>query len=69
MKYKNLVERVATLPDVSPKGCRISVTRTFTGKPNASLLTLVAHRDGTYTATQGDNRTRIIPATDSTRSP
>jgi hypothetical protein len=64
MKYVDLIEKVATLPDVSRGSVPYLVTRTFTGEPNASLVTLVAHRDGTYTATYGDNRTRITPATD-----
>jgi hypothetical protein len=64
MKYQELLDKVATLPDVTPQGVSYFVTRTFTGEPNTSVLTLVAHRDGTYTATYGDLRTRIISATD-----
>jgi hypothetical protein len=64
MNYEELKEKVATLPGMDSASVPYLLTRTFTGEANTSLLTLVAHRDGTYTATQGDNRSRIIPVVD-----
>ncbi|MFJ3393126.1 hypothetical protein [Leifsonia aquatica] len=64
MNFNELVDKVAALPGVDHATVPYLVTRALDGVPTTSGLTLVAHPDGTYTATYGDLRTRIIPATD-----
>jgi len=65
MKYDELVEKAATLPRMDRASVPYLVTRVFGGHPNTSLLTLIAHPDGAYTATHGDRRTKASPMTDS----
>lgn len=66
MKYKELVERVATMPGMDRRSVVYLITRSRArwGEPSPSGLSLVMHRGGTYTATYGDNRDRVVPATD-----
>ncbi|WP_162819175.1 hypothetical protein [Leifsonia aquatica] len=64
MKYEELVEKAATLPRMDRDSVPYLVTRVFGGDPNTSLLTLIAHRDGTYSAAHGDLRTKAVPMTD-----
>jgi hypothetical protein len=64
MKFNDLVDRVAALPGVDRSTVPYLVTRALYGVPTTSGLTLVVHPDGSYTATYGDLRTRIIPAND-----
>lgn len=65
MKYNELVDKVATLPRMDRASVPYLVTRALDGQPTTSTLTLLAHCDGSYTATHGDLRTQIIPVTDS----
>jgi hypothetical protein len=65
VKFEELVDRVVTLPNVSRASVPYLVTLATNGVPTTAGLTLVRHSDGSFTATIGDLRTRIIPVTDS----
>lgn len=59
MNFEELAERVEGLPNVGRSfgGYLIDIART--GRPSSAFLTLIPHRDGSWTATRGDLRSKF----------
>ncbi len=69
MNFEELVQKVESLPNVGQDfgGYLVDIART--GRPTSAFVTLVPHRDGSWTATQGDLREKVETVTSSDGAP
>lgn len=59
MNFEELVQKVESLPNVGHGfgGYLVDIART--GRPSSAFVTLIPHRDGSWTAAQGDFREKV----------
>lgn len=59
MKFDELVRKVEDLPSVGPSGVGFLLDIARKGRPSSAFITLIPHRDGSWSATRGDLREKV----------
>jgi len=59
VNFEDLVEKVESLPNVGENFGSYLIDIARTGRPSSAFLTLIPHPDGSWTATQGDFRSKV----------
>jgi hypothetical protein len=59
VNFEELVQKVENLPNVGQDFGSYLIDISRTGRPSSAFVTLIPHRDGSWTATQGDFREKV----------